>query len=124
MNATHQDGTSSGTDSASTLNAHAGHADAREKLISDMKNVISEAEDWLGSTTEQGSDKLSAVKQQFDTTLQTAKTDLLKLEATALARAKLAAQATDVYVKDNPWKAVSLGAAIGVIAGLLIARAQ
>lgn len=124
MNAINQDGTSSNSASASDLNAHAGYADAREKLISDMKNVISEAEDWLGNTTEQGSNKLSAVKQQFDTTLQTAKTDLLKLEATMLARTKLAAQATDVYVKDNPWKAVSLGAAVGLIVGLLIARTE
>jgi ElaB/YqjD/DUF883 family membrane-anchored ribosome-binding protein len=37
-------------------------------------------------------------------------------------KATLAAKATDAYVRDNPWKAVGLGAAIGVVIGLLIAR--
>ena len=34
----------------------------------------------------------------------------------------VAAKATDEYVKDNPWKSVGLGAAVGVVIGMLIAR--
>jgi ElaB/YqjD/DUF883 family membrane-anchored ribosome-binding protein len=37
-------------------------------------------------------------------------------------RAKAAAQATDDYVHDHPWKAVGFAAAIGVILGMLISR--
>ena len=37
-------------------------------------------------------------------------------------KSKAAAKATDTYVKDNPWKAVGIGAVAGVILGLLINR--
>ena len=29
---------------------------------------------------------------------------------------------TDEYVRSNPWQAVALGAALGVLAGFLVAR--
>lgn len=98
------------------------NGDAREKLIHNMKTVISEAENWLDKASESGAEQARDVEEQFQTTLQTAKTDLMKLEANMLARTKLAAQAADEYVKDNPWKAVSLGAALGVLLGLLASR--
>ena len=122
MNSTQQSGKSGSGDSASDMASRAGHGDAREKLMNEMKNVINEAENWLGSTASQTGEDMRAVREKFETTLQTAKTDLMKLEANMMARTKLAAQATDTYVNDNPWKSVGLGAAVGVILGLLVAR--
>ena len=113
---------SNGGDSGSNLNAQGCHQDAREKLMNDMKNVINEAEDWLSNAGERSGEDLRAVKERFESTLQTAKTDLLKVEATMLAKGKLAVQATDVYVKDNPWTSVGVGAAVGVLLGLLVGR--
>jgi ElaB/YqjD/DUF883 family membrane-anchored ribosome-binding protein len=119
MNSTLTSG--NGGDSGADLSAQSG-GEAREKLMSDMKNVIHDAEDWLSKTGAQSGEEMRAVKQRFETTLRTAKTDLMKLEANMMARTKLAAQATDTYVKDHPWKSVGLGAAVGVVFGLLIAR--
>jgi ElaB/YqjD/DUF883 family membrane-anchored ribosome-binding protein len=33
-----------------------------------------------------------------------------------------AAQQTDKYVRENPWQAVGIAAAVGLVAGLLIRR--
>lgn len=96
--------------------------DAREKLMNEMKNVIDEAETWLGNAASQTGEDLRAVREKFETTLQTAKADLMKLEANMMDKTKLAAQATDAYVKDHPWKSVGLGAAVGVLLGLLSMR--
>ncbi len=41
-----------------------------------------------------------------------------------LAKTREAAKATDEYVHDNPWKAVGIGAAVGVIVGMLIGRGR
>lgn len=102
--------------------AHAGVPDAREKLINDMKSVIGEAESWLQKSSEQAGDGIDSVKQKFDTTLQTAKTDLLRLESNVMAKTRLAAQATDTYVKDNPWTSLGVGAVAGLVLGLLLGR--
>lgn len=111
-----------GGDSAPPMQARSGNGDAREKLMSDMKTVIIDAENWLKTSASQSGADMRAVKEKFEATLQTTKTDLMKVEANMLAKTKLAAQATDTYVKDNPWKSVGLSAAVGVIFGLLITR--
>lgn len=111
-------GNGNGNDSA----AHAGVPDAREKLINDMKSVIGEAENWLQKSGGQAGDGIDSVKEKFDTTLYTAKTDLLRLESNMMAKTKLAAQATDTYVKDNPWISVGAGAVAGLVFGLLLGR--
>jgi ElaB/YqjD/DUF883 family membrane-anchored ribosome-binding protein len=114
--------TGNGGDSGADLGTHGGAGEAREKLMSDMKNVIHDAEDWLSKTGARSGEEINAVRERFESTLQTAKSDLMKLEANMIAKTKLAAQATDTYVKDNPWKSVGLGAAVGIVFGLLVAR--
>jgi ElaB/YqjD/DUF883 family membrane-anchored ribosome-binding protein len=110
-----------GGDTGSQM-AKGRNGDAREKLMDDMKNVINEAERWLGSASSRSGEEMRAVKEKFESTLDTAKTDLIKLQANMTARSKVAAQTADTYVKDNPWTSVGLGAAIGVALGLLIGR--
>lgn len=102
--------------------SHNENTEARERLMTDLKQAVQEAETWLRNAAAANSDDLGMVKAKFEDTLRTAKRDLLKLEDSMIARGKMAAQATDHYVHDNPWKSVATGAAIGVIVGLLIAR--
>ncbi|WP_028102162.1 DUF883 family protein [Pseudoduganella violaceinigra] len=102
--------------------SHHESAEAREQLMSDLKQAVQDAETWLRNAATANSDDLGMVKAKFEDALRTAKRDLLKLEDSVIARGKIAAQATDHYVHDNPWKAVATGAAIGVIVGLLVAR--
>lgn len=96
--------------------------EARERLMGDLKNAISDAEQWLRGAANAGTEELGEVKSKFQDTLRTAKGDLLKLEDTVLAKTKLAAQSADTYVHDNPWKSVVVGAVIGLLAGVIISR--
>ena len=90
----------------------------------EINALIPQSEDVGGncSATSRSGEEMRAVKEKFESTLDTAKTDLIKLQTNMTARSKVAAQAADTYVKDNPWTSVSLGAAIGVALGLLIGR--
>ncbi|CAN7723058.1 DUF883 domain-containing protein [Pseudoduganella sp. LjRoot289] len=108
--------------SGSSLRDTAG-AD-RERLLSHLREAVTDAEQWLNTVTKEGGADIEHAKAAFKETLQTARTDLLKLEDSVLARGKLAAQATDGYVHDHPWGAVAVGATIGVLAGLLIGARQ
>ena len=95
---------------------------AREQLMSDLKSVISDAEQWLRNGSQMTGEELAAAKAKFERTLVSAKADLIRLEEAVVERTKVAAKATDEYVHENPWKAVGIGAAVGLALGVLIAR--
>lgn len=101
--------------------AHSSIAEARDKLMGDLKNVIQEAESWIQDAAQNQHAHDPDVRARFEDSLRTAKTDLLKLEDSMLARTRLAAQSATDYLQENPWKAIGLGAALGMIAGMLIA---
>jgi ElaB/YqjD/DUF883 family membrane-anchored ribosome-binding protein len=94
----------------------------RDKLMDDLRSVITDAEAWLKSGSMLSGEDLAAAKAKFESTIRTAKDDLVRLEQTVVEKTKEAAKATDAYVHENPWKAVGLGAAVGVVIGMLIAR--
>lgn len=96
--------------------------EARERLMSDLKTAIGDAEQWLRGAASASADGAEEAKSQFRDTLRSAKTNLLTLEDTALAKGKLAAQCADTYVHDNPWRSVVIGAVIGLLAGVVISR--
>jgi len=93
---------------------------ARDQLLADLKTVILDAEAWLRHGGSLTGEQLEAAKAKFEGALTSAKEGLANLEV--IEKSKAAAKATDTYVKDNPWKAVGLGAAVGVVVGLLIGR--
>jgi ElaB/YqjD/DUF883 family membrane-anchored ribosome-binding protein len=95
---------------------------AREQLMSDLKSVISDAEQWLRNGSQMTGEELAAAKAKFERTLINAKADLIRLEEAVVERTKVAAKATDEYVHENPWKAVGIGAAVGLALGVLISR--
>lgn len=99
-----------------------GTQEAREKLMGDLKVVIKDAEELLRNTGQQTGEGFKAAKAKFETSLYNAKNQLLDLEDAVVARSKAAARATDQYVNDHPWQSVGLAAAVGLIAGMLIAR--
>lgn len=94
----------------------------RDQLVNDLKTVISDAESWLRNGGQLTGEELKAAKAKFEQTLSSAKTSLIAAEETVVERTKVAAKATDEYVKDHPWTSVGLGAAVGVVIGLLISR--
>lgn len=95
---------------------------ARDQLMSDLKSVIQDAENWLRHGSQMTGEEFQAAKAKFERTLTSAKADLIRLEETVVEKTKEAAKATDEYVHENPWKAIGIGAAAGVIIGMLIAR--
>ena len=47
---------------------------------------------------------------------------LSQVSEATVEKAKVAAKATDDFVRENPWQAVGIGAAVGVLLGMLISR--
>ena len=94
----------------------------RDKLVQDMRVVISDAEELLRATANQAGEKISVARERIQDSLHEAKVKLAEAEALVTERAKQAARYTDEYVHENPWRAIGIAAGIGVLLGLLITR--
>ena len=96
----------------------------KEKLMRDLRVVVADTEELLKATAGQAGEKVSAARERIYENLIAAKARLDAAESEVIEKAKYAAKATDVYVHDNPWKAVGVAASVGVIVGMLIGRGR
>ena len=94
----------------------------REKLMSDLRTVIADAEEVLKVTADQATAGAADLRQRMQERLLQARSRLLDLQEGAVARAKAAGHAAADYVHEHPWKAIGVAAGIGMIIGLLIGR--
>jgi ElaB/YqjD/DUF883 family membrane-anchored ribosome-binding protein len=95
---------------------------SREKLASDLRIVISDAEELLRATAGQMGEKAVVARERIQESLRVAKDKLARAEEVMVDKTKAAARATDDYVHDHPWGAVGIAAAVGLVIGMLISR--
>jgi len=95
---------------------------SKQKLVADLKVVVSDAEELLRATASQAGEKVSAARERIQASLATAKVKLADAERVLVEKTKDAAKVTDEYVRDNPWQAVGIAAAAGLVLGVLISR--
>ncbi|MDR3394040.1 MAG: DUF883 family protein [Parasulfuritortus sp.] len=93
-----------------------------EQLIADFKVVVADTEALLKATANQGGEKLAEVRAKAEESIRVVKSRIADAQTAMLEKTRAAAKATDVYVHDNPWQAVGIGAGIGLAIGLLIGR--
>lgn len=92
----------------------------KDQLTGEFKAVVADVEALLKATANTGGEKLAEVRAKAGESLSIAKARMANTQALVLARTKEAARATDDYVHENPWKAVSGSAGIGLVIGLVI----
>ena len=94
----------------------------KDKLVANLKTLISDSEELLRASAGQAGEKISAARERIQASLATAKVKLGEAERAAVEQAKKAARATDEYVQDKPWQAVGIAAVAGLVLGVLISR--
>jgi len=97
---------------------------SKEKLMQDLRMVVADAEELLRATAGQAGEKVSAARERIQENLTAAKVRLAAAQEAVADKARQAANATDEYVQENPWKAVGIGAGVGLIIGMLISRGR
>ena len=96
--------------------------ESQEQLVTDIKSVISDAEDMLSATADQTGEKLANLRARVKARLSDARERLIDAEAALRHNTKLAARAADDYVHESPWTAVGVAAGVGLLVGLIIGR--
>jgi ElaB/YqjD/DUF883 family membrane-anchored ribosome-binding protein len=94
----------------------------KDKLMSDLRVVIADAEEVLRMTADQAGESAAGLRSRVQARMNQAKMDLIHLQEAAVAKAKAAGHATDEFVHENPWKSIGIAAGVGVVVGLLMNR--
>jgi len=94
--------------------------ESRDKLITDLKAVLADADDLLKITADNATGKIAEARTQMKVRLDAVKGRLAESELAEVA--KQAAKTTDTFVQENPWKSAGIAAGVGLVLGLLIGR--
>jgi ElaB/YqjD/DUF883 family membrane-anchored ribosome-binding protein len=93
-----------------------------EKLVEDLKRVITDAEELLRMSGEEMSETSAEMRGRIQTGLHLTRAKLAHLQEVAVQKAKTAASTTDEFVHENPWKSIGIAAGAGLLIGMLIRR--
>ncbi len=95
---------------------------SKDKLAQDLKIIGADVEEVFKALASGAADKAAVAKEKLQDHLHTAKVRLAGAEDFVVQSSKQAARVTDDFVQENPWRAVGIGAGVGLIVGLLIGR--
>jgi len=94
----------------------------KDKLMSDLRVVIADAEELLRMTADQAGQGAADLRSRVLARMQQAKMELANLQHAVVVKAQAAGHAADEFVHENPWKSIGAAAGIGLVVGLLIGR--
>ena len=88
----------------------------------EFNNFLADVEDLVKDTTTLTGEDLTRAKDKLSARLASAKASLGELGSNVADKARKTADVTDTYVREQPWKAVGIGATIGLLLGFALAR--
>lgn len=94
----------------------------KEQLIADFQAVVADAEALIKATANTGGETLADLRSKAENSLAIAKSKMADAQESLIEKSQIAAKVTDEYVHENPWKAIGVSAAVGLVIGLLISR--
>jgi len=92
----------------------------RQKLVGDIRRVMSELESLLQDSTSDASEGITDIKDRMRNRIGSARDTLTDYEREAAERARYAAHATDEYVRSHTWSSIGMAVAAGVLLGLMM----
>lgn len=100
------------------MSAYAG---PREKLVSDMKTLLADAEEFLSAVGTESKEKIAGIRPRLEAAIRRVRTQVAEVEAEVEARAKEGARSVDTYAGEHPWQTAGMAAAVGATVGAIIA---
>jgi ElaB/YqjD/DUF883 family membrane-anchored ribosome-binding protein len=94
----------------------------KDQIVSELKSGVDDAEGFLRQAAATTGEKAAELRDKATAALKRASESLSDLQATVIEKGRDAAILTDDYVHENPWQAIGIGAAIGFLVGVVVAR--
>lgn len=92
------------------------------RLTRDLRTLAEDAEALLRHAAQDTGKGYADARARLEQSVAQAKERLAATDEAMRNRVREAGSSVDAYVHENPWRAVGLGASVGLIIGVLIAR--
>ena len=89
---------------------------------SEWHRLVADVEDLVKKVANVDDAEIAKIRSKVEHTLAEAKSSAGASIAAVRGRAEDATEATDVYVRENPWAAIGIAAAVGIILGFVAGR--
>lgn len=96
--------------------------DNTDHLRAELKSLADTLEEVLSNSGEKSKEELSKLRGKAEQALRDSRHRLGETGDVIAKQTREAAARTDEYVRENPWASVGIGAAIGVVLGVLLTR--
>jgi len=93
---------------------------ARNQLLSDFSDLMSDAEELLASTAAYSGETIAGARSKFKNSLDQVRTSVSEAQKSAADRFDTAATLTQEYARDNPWKVAGIAALAGALLSALL----
>ena len=94
----------------------------KKAAVKEFGDTLNAAQDLLANAADATSEQASNIRSRVSALLDVAKSKLADLQDDAMDQAKVAAEATDEYVRANPWQVIGVTAAVAFLAGIWVSR--
>ncbi|SQI43097.1 Bacterial protein of uncharacterised function (DUF883) [Leminorella richardii] len=93
-----------------------------EPLHEELQTLVDTLEETLQSTTEQSGAEIEKLYTKAEGLLKEARARLSETGGKIVDQTKEVADKADSYVHEKPWASVGIGAAVGLVLGVLLSR--
>jgi ElaB/YqjD/DUF883 family membrane-anchored ribosome-binding protein len=93
-----------------------------ENLRNELKSLTDTLEEVLNSSSDKSKEELSKLRSKAERALKDSRYRLGETSDAIAKQTREAAARADEYVRDNPWTGVGIGAAVGLVLGVLLTR--
>jgi ElaB/YqjD/DUF883 family membrane-anchored ribosome-binding protein len=111
-------GRSAGATPTDKLSADA----APSGIAQEFQNFVADMEDLIKANTSLTGDDLARAKANLQARVAAARVFVEQMPASMSDRARNSVRVADGYVREQPWQAIGITAAVGVLIGVLIGR--
>lgn len=92
--------------------------EANQRLVTDIKVLMRDAEDLLKATAGEAGEKVKEVRARLAKAMESAKATCETLQDTTVRAAK----ATDTVIREHPYESIGIAFGVGLLVGVLVSR--
>lgn len=99
-------------------------AAGRPAATGEFQKILADIEDLVSAMTPLSGEDLARAKAKLSERVVAAKESIEEVGGAIADRARRSATVANDYVHQNPWRAVGIGAAVGLLLGLALSRRE